>query len=86
MDPTNSSMLSIGFSLFVVIINFLNLVMDFDFIEEQRTRISKIYGMVRVWITGYFSVVVFGNSSITKSKIKFKRLKKGGIINPSFFI
>ncbi len=34
MDPTNSSMLSIGFSLFVVVIASLNLVMDFDFIEE----------------------------------------------------
>ena len=33
MDPTNSSMLSIGFSLFVVVIASLNLVMDFDFIE-----------------------------------------------------
>ena len=32
MDPTNSSMLSIGFSLFVVVIASLNLVMDFDFI------------------------------------------------------
>ena len=34
MDPTNSSMLSIGFSLFVVVIASLNLVMDFDFIES----------------------------------------------------
>ena len=34
MDPTNSSMLSIGFSLFVVLIASLNLVMDFDFIEN----------------------------------------------------
>ena len=34
MNPTNSSMLSIGFSLFVVVIASLNLVMDFDFIEE----------------------------------------------------
>ena len=34
MDPTNASMLSIGFSLFVVVIASLNLVMDFDFIEE----------------------------------------------------
>ena len=34
MNPANSSMLSIGFSLFVVIIASLNLVMDFDFIEE----------------------------------------------------
>jgi uncharacterized YccA/Bax inhibitor family protein len=34
MNPVNSSMLSIGFSLFVVVIASLNLVMDFDFIEE----------------------------------------------------
>ena len=34
MNPANSSMLSVGFSLFVVIIASLNLVMDFDFIEE----------------------------------------------------
>ena len=34
MNPANSSMLSIGFSLFVVVIASLNLVMDFDFIEE----------------------------------------------------
>ena len=34
MDPTNASMLSIGFSLFVVVIASLNLVMDFDFIEQ----------------------------------------------------
>ena len=34
MDPSNASMLSIGFSLFVVVIASLNLVMDFDFIEK----------------------------------------------------
>ncbi len=34
MNPENSSLMSIGFSLFVVIIASLNLVMDFDFIEE----------------------------------------------------
>jgi uncharacterized YccA/Bax inhibitor family protein len=34
MSPTNSSLMSIGFSLFVVAIAALNLVMDFDFIEE----------------------------------------------------
>jgi uncharacterized YccA/Bax inhibitor family protein len=34
MDPTNASMISIGFSLFVVVIASLNLVMDFDFIEQ----------------------------------------------------
>jgi len=34
MNPSNSSMFSIGFSIFVVIIASLNLVLDFDFIEE----------------------------------------------------
>ena len=34
MSPDNSSWMSIGFSLFVVVIASLNLVMDFDFIEE----------------------------------------------------
>ena len=34
MNPGNSSMFSIGFSIFVVIIASLNLVLDFDFIEE----------------------------------------------------
>jgi uncharacterized YccA/Bax inhibitor family protein len=34
MNPRNASMLSIGFSLFVVVIASLNLVMYFDFIEK----------------------------------------------------
>ena len=34
MSPDDSSWMSIGFSLFVVVIASLNLVMDFDFIEE----------------------------------------------------
>ena len=34
MDPTNSSLFSIGFSVVVVVIASLNLVLDFDFIEE----------------------------------------------------
>ena len=34
LNPNNTSMLSIGFSLFVVVIASLNLVLDFDFIEE----------------------------------------------------
>ena len=38
MNPANSSMLSIGFSLFVVVIASLNLVMDFDFIEEGAAK------------------------------------------------
>ena len=34
MNPQNSSLVSIGFSLFVVVIASLNLVLDFDFIEN----------------------------------------------------
>ena len=34
LDPTNASIVSILFSVFVVIIAALNLVLDFDFIEE----------------------------------------------------
>ena len=34
MSPMNSSLFSIGFSVFVVVIAALNLVLDFDFIEE----------------------------------------------------
>ena len=34
MNPANSSLFSIGFSIFVVIIASFNLVLDFDFIEQ----------------------------------------------------
>ena len=34
LNPSNGGLLSIGFSLFVVIIASLNLVLDFDFIEQ----------------------------------------------------
>ena len=43
MDPTNASMLSIGFSLFVVVIASLNLVMDFDFIETGAAHGAPKY-------------------------------------------
>ena len=43
MNPTNSSMLSVGFSLFVVVIASLNLVMDFDFIEEGAAKGAPKY-------------------------------------------
>jgi len=43
LNPTNSSMLSIGFSLFVVVIASLNLVMDFDFIEEGAEKGAPKY-------------------------------------------
>ena len=38
MDLNNSSLLSIGFSAFVVVIASLNLVLDFDFIEEAAEK------------------------------------------------
>lgn len=43
MDPSNASWLSIGFSLFVVIIASLNLVLDFDFIEEGAEKGAPKY-------------------------------------------
>jgi len=43
MSPANSSILSIGFSLFVVVIASLNLVMDFDFIEDGAAKGAPKY-------------------------------------------
>ena len=43
LDPSNASLLSIGFSLFVVIIAALNLVLDFDFIEEGAEKGAPKY-------------------------------------------
>ena len=43
MNPSNSSMFSIGFSLFVVVIASFNLVLDFDFIEEGAEKGAPKY-------------------------------------------
>ena len=43
MNINNASMFSIGFSIFVVIIASLNLVLDFDFIEEGAERGAPKY-------------------------------------------
>ena len=43
LDPTNSSLMSIGFSLFIVVIASLNLVLDFDFIEEGAEKGAPKY-------------------------------------------
>ena len=43
LDPTNSSLMSIGFSLFIVVIASLNLVLDFDFIEEGTEKGAPKY-------------------------------------------
>ena len=38
LDPTNSSLMSLGISLFIVVIASANLVIDFDFIEEGAEK------------------------------------------------
>ena len=38
MNIQNASLMSIGFSLFVIVIAALNLVVDFDFIEEGAEK------------------------------------------------
>ena len=43
MNPNNASMMSVGFSLFVVVIASLNLVLDFDFIEQGAERGAPKY-------------------------------------------
>jgi len=43
LDPTNSSMTSILFSLFIVVIASLNLVLDFDFIEQASENGAPKY-------------------------------------------
>ena len=43
LDPNNGSLMSIGASLFIVIIASLNLVMDFDFIEEGAKKGAPKY-------------------------------------------
>ena len=43
LNPNNSSLFSIGFSLFVVVIASLNLVLDFDFIEEGAEKGAPKY-------------------------------------------
>jgi len=43
LSPNNTSMFSIGISLFIVVIASLNLVLDFDFIEEGAERGAPQY-------------------------------------------
>jgi|TARA_A100001234_G_scaffold20865_1_gene16556 uncharacterized YccA/Bax inhibitor family protein len=43
LSPNNSSMLSIGLSFGIVIIAALNLVIDFDFIEEGSEKGAPKY-------------------------------------------
>ena len=55
MNPMNSSLMSIGVSLFVVIIASLNLVLDFDFIEEASEngapKYMEWYGVFGLLVT-----------------------------------
>ena len=43
MDPTNASLMSIGFSIVIVVVASLNLVLDFDFIEEAAEKKAPKY-------------------------------------------
>ncbi|MCH1547781.1 MAG: Bax inhibitor-1/YccA family protein [Flavobacteriaceae bacterium] len=43
LSPNNSSLMSIGISLFIVVIASLNLVIDFDFIEEGAEKGAPKY-------------------------------------------
>ncbi len=43
MNPANGSLMSIGFSLVVIVIASLNLVLDFDFIEEGAEKGAPKY-------------------------------------------
>ena len=43
LNPNNTSMFSIGISLFIVVIASLNLVLDFDFIEEGAEQGAPKY-------------------------------------------
>ena len=54
MDINNASMMSIGFSVFVIIIASMNLVVDFDFIEEGAEKGAPKY---MEWY-GAFSLMV----------------------------
>ena len=55
MNPMNSSLVSIGFSIFVVVIASLNLVLDFDFIEagaeNGAPKYMEWYGAFGLLIT-----------------------------------
>ena len=55
MSPMNGGLMSIGFSLFVVIIASLNLVLDFDFIEEGveqgAPKFMEWYGVFGLLVT-----------------------------------
>lgn len=58
-----SSAMGIGFSVFVVALAALNLIIDFDMIENGAAlRSPQIHGMVRrIWVAGYHCLVVPGN-------------------------
>ena len=64
MDINNASMMSIGFSVFVIIIASMNLVVDFDFIEEGAEKGAPKYmewygafGLMITLIWLYFEIL-----------------------------
>ena len=63
-DPTNSSLVSIGWSVFVVAIGAFCLVIDFDFIEEGAEKGAPKYmewygafGLLVTLIWLYFEIL-----------------------------
>ena len=64
LDPTNSSLVSIGWSVFVVAIGAFSLVIDFDFIEEGAEKGAPKYmewygafGLLVTLIWLYFEIL-----------------------------
>ena len=62
----SNGLFGIGFSIFVVGIAALNLVLDFDFIEDGAEKGLPKYGVVWSLLPyGYISLVVYRNIAIT---------------------
>ena len=66
LDPFNSSLFSIGVSLFIVVIASLNLVVDFDFIEagaeNGAPKYMEWYSAFGLMMTP--SLVIFRNFKV----------------------
>ena len=78
MNPTNGSLMSIGFSLVVVIIASLNLVLDFDFIEEGAEKGAPKYmewygafGLLVTLVWLYLEILEFYLQLTLENNLKF---------------
>ena len=67
MSIQNASLMSVGFSLVVVVIAALNLVLDFDFIEEGAEKgAPKFMEWLSIWFIGNLNLALFRNTQITR--------------------